>query len=337
MSNHTVQHTNNGIAEDIKPETYKAAVLAGPGKILFKDLKIPEILPVQLLIKMEGCGLCASSIPVWEGREWFSYPRPEGEPGHEGWGRVVERGNHLSKFHIGERVAVLQGNAFAEFVSVNEEDAIKLPVELGNIPFPGEAMGCLMNILDRADIKAGQTVAVLGLGFIGMGLLQLLKNKGVRIIAVSRRKEPFTQVDEFADHCIQYNENWEAVEAINKITKDQGCERVIECTGHQNPLDIATDIIAEYGKLIIAGYHQDGLRSVNIQKWNWKAIDVINAHERDHQRYLQGIESAVEASVSGHLNPSVLLNDAYPFEELEAAMENLAAGKADLIKSYIYF
>ena len=52
----------------------------------------PEPGPGQVLLRLEGSGVCASSLPVWEGREWFDYPQPPGAPGHEGWGRVVAVG-----------------------------------------------------------------------------------------------------------------------------------------------------------------------------------------------------------------------------------------------------
>jgi len=54
---------------------------------------------------------------------------------------------------------------------------------------------------------------------------------------------------------------------------------VIEAAGQQWPLDLATELTRERGRLIIAGYHQDGPRQINMQLWNWRGLDVINAHE----------------------------------------------------------
>ena len=61
------------------------------------------------------------------------------------------------------------------------------------------------------------------------------------------------------------------------------CKRVIEAAGAQATLGLAPALTGTYGRLIIAGYHQDGPRQVNVQLWNWRAIDVINAHERIEQ------------------------------------------------------
>jgi threonine dehydrogenase-like Zn-dependent dehydrogenase len=72
--------------------------------------------------------------------------------------------------------------------------------------------------------------------------------------------------------------------------------------------------------LIIAGYHQDGPRQVNMQLWNWRGIDVINAHERDPQAYVRGIREAVEAVASGKLDPNPLYTHQYSLERLDEAL-----------------
>jgi threonine dehydrogenase-like Zn-dependent dehydrogenase len=78
---------------------------------------------------------------------------------------------------------------------------------------------------------------------------------------------------------------------------------------------------AEGGKLIVAGYHQDGPRQVNMQMWNWKGIDVVNAHERDPAVQMQGLREAVEAVASGRLDPAPLYTHEYPLERLGEALD----------------
>jgi threonine dehydrogenase-like Zn-dependent dehydrogenase len=320
-----------------KPLVYKAALLHGPGKIEYVQESVARVMPTQLLVKMEGCGLCASSVPVWEGREWFEYPLAPGEPGHEGWGVVEEVGNEVSSFRIGDRVALLYGKSFAEYAVVDQDTAVKLPADLDGMPFPGEALGCLMNILERADIRPQQTVAILGIGFIGLGLLQLLAQKEVRIIAVSRRESSLKMAAAYTSHCFRADDKYRTIRSINDLTSGEGCDRVIECTGNQEPLEVATDIIGTYGKLIIAGYHQDGLRQIDFQKWNWKCIDIINAHERSPIRYKEGIVAAVEAVREGRLKINELITHSYPFKKLKDGLDDLVKGGEGWIKSYVKF
>ena len=321
-----------------QPDTalYKIAIIDRPQSIAYAE-QAKKCGPGELLVKMEGVGLCASNIPVWEGREWFQYPMEPGAPGHEGWGVVEELGEQVTDFHVGQRVALLTGNAFSEYTAVAASDAIALPPALDGIPFPGEPLGCLMNIFRRADIQEGQTVAIIGLGFLGLGLINLCKQKGARVLAFSRRDSSLAQASADADLCIKMDDHYQIIQRIQDYTNGQGCERVIECTGKQWPLDLATDIISDYGKLIIAGYHQDGLRNINMQKWNWKAIDVINAHERDPQKYKDGVVAAIEAVTDGLIHPEELLTHQFSFDQLDEAMALLRACPEGFIKGYIKF
>ena len=85
------------------------------------------------------------------------------------------------------------------------------------------------------------------------------------------------------------------IEQVKELTGGLFCDRVIEAVGKQWPLDLAAELTRERGRLIVAGYHQDGPRQVNMWLWNWRGLDVINAHERDPKIYIQGIREAVDA------------------------------------------
>lgn len=316
---------------------YKAAVIDKPRSLTFIEMEKNSVGDKDLFIKLEGVGLCASNIPVWEGREWFQYPLDAGVPGHEGWGIIEGKGKSVTGFDIGQRVAILQGNAFAEYLSVPAAEAVPLPPELDGLPFPGEPLGCLMNILERADIHKNQTVAIIGMGFIGLGLIQLCKEKGAKVAALSRRSSSLDKASRDADLCLLMDDHYQIINALQDYTGQQGFDRVIECTGKQWPLDLATEVIGNYGKLVIAGYHQDGLRTVNMQQWNWKAIDVINAHERDPKKYKDGIHQAIAAVQRGVLNPGELLTHPFSFEELPEALDLLSEGPEGFVKGYIKF
>jgi len=99
------------------------------------------------------------------------------------------------------------------------------------------------------------------------------------------------------------------------------CERVIEAVGKQWPLDLGGELVGFGGKLIIAGYHQDGPRQVNMQNWNWKGIDVINAHERDPGMQMQGLREAIEAVASGRLDPTPLYTHRFSLDQLGPALD----------------
>jgi threonine dehydrogenase-like Zn-dependent dehydrogenase len=284
-----------------------AAVLEKPQTFTLQQTSIPPIGADDIKIRVEGCGICASSIPVWEGREWFQYPLEPGSPGHEGWGVVEETGDNITAVKRGDRVAFLSYHAYGEYDVAKEGAFIKLPQSLHGKPFPGEPLGCAINIFERSNISKDDVVAIVGIGFLGALLCQLAKAQGAKVIAISRRPYSLDFAKRYgADELIPFTSNWEVSNEVAEITSNTFCSRVIEATGKQEALDIATEIIGEYGKLIVAGYHQDGLRQVNFQKWNWKGIDVINAHERDALKYLTGMQKAADAVAQGMLDPTFL-------------------------------
>jgi threonine dehydrogenase-like Zn-dependent dehydrogenase len=321
-----------------KIKTMRAAIVVAPQTIAVQEVSLPEPGPTQVRIKMEGCGLCASNIPVWQGREWFSYPIPAGNPGHEGWGTIEALGADVTQVKIGDRVAALSYNAYAEYDLAEADAVVKLPAALDTVSFPGEPLGCAINIFKRSNIQAGQTVAIVGIGFLGALLVQLAKDAGARVFALSQRDYSLAVAAQAgADELVKLDDHYQIIEKVKELTGGKFCERVIECTGKEWPLNLAGELTAERGKLIIAGFHQDGMRSVNMQLWNWRGLDVINAHERDPKIYLSGISEAVEAVVSGRLNPQPLYTHKFSLENMAEAFQLLQNRPDGFMKALIKF
>lgn len=302
-------------------DTMRAAVLAGPGEIRIDEVRLPEPGLGQVRVRLEGCGVCASNLTPWEGPEWMSFPTEPGGLGHEGWGVIDAVGEGVRNFAPGDRVATLSHNSYAEFDVADVEQLVRLPRELDGQPFPGEPLGCAMNIFRRADILPGQTVAIVGIGFLGAILTRLASNSGARVIAISRRPFSLDVARSMgADEVIPMDDHNAIVEQVKTLTGGHFCERVIEAVGKQWPLDLAAELVRERGRLVIAGYHQDGPRQVNMQLWNWRGIDVVNAHERDPRAYAEGVREAVDAVASGRLDPSALYTHTYRLDQLDEAL-----------------
>ena len=301
----------------------RAAVLTSPKHFELRQFDPPQPGPGQVRVRLEGCGVCASNVPVWEGRPWFEYPLEPGSPGHEGWGVVDAVGDGVTDLKEGDRVAALGFHAFAERDVLDTGSVVKLPRELNGVPFPGEPLGCAMNVFRRSDIQSGQTVAIIGVGFLGALLVRLAKNAGARVLAISRRPSALEIArNAGADEAYTLADPADVIGPISELTSETGgCDRVIEATGHQQPLDLATELVRIRGRLIIAGYHQDGPRQINMQQWNWRGIDVINAHERDPSVYTEGIRLAVEEVVSGRLDPNPLFTHRLPLDRIDDALE----------------
>jgi threonine dehydrogenase-like Zn-dependent dehydrogenase len=124
-------------------------------------------------------------------------------------------------------------------------------------------------------------------------------------------------------------------ERVRELTGGRGCERVIEAVGRQSTLDLAGDLAGERGVLVIAGYHQDGPRQVNLQQWNWKGLDVVNAHERDPRAYVRGMRAALAAVVEGWLDPRPLYTHAYGLDGLGQALDDAEGRPSGFVKGLL--
>ena len=277
--------------------TMRASVVTAPREARLERAPLPEPAAGEAIVRVEGCGVCASSLPLWEGRPWFAYPLDAGAPGHEAWGRLDD----------GTRVAFLSEHGYAEWATAAEETLVPLPPELDGLPFPGEAFACAVNAVRRADIRRGARVVVVGLGFLGSTIAQLCERLGAELVAVRR-----TTAGEIAP-----------------------AERVFECAGTQAALDRAAACVGTRGRLVIAGYHQDGPRTIDLQSWNWRGIDVVNAHERDPAVVVDGIREAARLAAAGELDVERLVTHRFPLERLGDAFEAARTRPPGFVKAWV--
>jgi len=304
-----------------------SGVFEGDGSVAVREAPVPEPGPGEVRVRIDGCGVCGSDLPVWQGRPWFDYPREPGAPGHEGWGMVDALGPTVDAPEPGTRVAALSHRAYAEYDIAAAGAVVPLPDELAGQPFPGEALSCAVNVVRRSELAEGQTVAVVGIGFLGALIVQLAVRAGTRVIALSRRPFALEIARRMgASETIRLAPDAEA--AAGELTGGEMCERVVEATGRQRALDIAARLTRVRGRLVIAGFHQDGSREVDMQLWNWRGLDVINAHERDPGVYLDGIRRAVELVARGELDPRPLYTHSFELARLDEAL-TMAAERPD--------
>jgi threonine dehydrogenase-like Zn-dependent dehydrogenase len=312
----------------------RAARIVAPRRVEIDLIAVPEPGPGEVRIQVDGCGVCGSNLPLWRGRPWFQYPIEPGAPGHEGWGRVDRIGAEVGGVRPGERVAFLSSRAYADYDIARADSLVRVPATTEI--FPGEALGCAMNIFRRCDIEPEQTVAVLGIGFLGALLIQLAVAAGAQVIAISRR--PFAL--QVARRCgaaeaLASSDPKIVIARVLERTGGRGCPCVIEAAGEQETLDLASELVGVRGRLVIAGYHQDSPRRVNMQLWNWRGIDVINAHERDPRRYVGGMKAAADRVTQGSLHTSSLYTHGFPLENISAAFAALEERPEGFLKAWI--
>jgi threonine dehydrogenase-like Zn-dependent dehydrogenase len=314
----------------------QAAVVTAPRTVLMTRTALPEPGETEVRVRLEGCGVCGSNLAPWEGRPWFRYPFAPGELGHEGWGYIDALGPRVEHLKAGQRVACLSFRAYAEYDLASDSAVVPLPPGLADKPFPGEALACAMNVFKRSEVRTGHTVAVIGIGFLGALLTGLCQSAGARVLAISRRRFALETARKMgAAETLPLDDAQSVIESVRSLTGGCGCDCVIEAAGQQSTLDLSGELTCERGRLVIAGYHQDGLRQVNMQLWNWRGLDVINAHERDPAFYARGMQAAVNAVVGGKLNPFPLYTHSFRLEQLDSALEAMRQRPGDFMKALV--
>jgi threonine dehydrogenase-like Zn-dependent dehydrogenase len=124
--------------------------------------------------------------------------------------------------------------------------------------------------------------------------------------------------------------------AIRRDTAVEGVfDVVIEATGTQAGLDTAAALVQTGGRLVIAGYHQDGLRTIDLQSWNWRGLEVVNAHEREPRRYVDGMREAARLAADGYLDVEALVTHRLRLPELERAFELATSRPPGFLKAVV--
>jgi threonine dehydrogenase-like Zn-dependent dehydrogenase len=310
----------------------RAAVIRESRSAELVDVPVPEPGAGEVRLRLEGSGVCGSDLAVWTGRPWFEYPRPAGAPGHEGWGVVDAVGEGVEGLSEGDRVAGLSYNAYADYDLARAEDLVALPDGVEH--FPGEALGCAVNVVRRSGIQPGITVGVVGAGFLGCVIGQLAAGAGARVIAVSRRRSALETAREMgAAETVALEEP--VVERVEELTGGGLCDVVVEAAGVQATLDLCGPLTKTRGRLVVAGFHQDGPRTVDMQLWNWRGLDVVNAHERDPRVYVEGIREAAAAVSDGRLDPSPLYTHRFGLDEVDRALDTAVERPEGFMKALV--
>lgn len=271
----------------------KALVYHGPGQKSWEDVPKPEINePTDVIVRIDTTTICGSDLHILKG----DVPAVESGRilGHEGVGTIVEVGPAVSKFSVGDRVVVpaitscgtckycrvghashcqsvggigwilghLVDGTQAEYVRVpfGETSLHRVPAGLSDeeVIFLSDILptGYEMGVLN-GNVKAGDTVAVIGAGPVGIAAMLTAKLAGARrVIAVDlddhRLDEAIAKFG--ATHKVNSgHETWK--DEILQLTGGEGPDVVIEAVGIPVTLEAAFDIVKPYGHIANVGVH----------------------------------------------------------------------------------
>ena len=299
------------------------------GGFRLQDVDIPQPKSDEVLVKTVGCGVCGGDIFVHSVRN--TLPADETLLGHEASGVIVAVGDDVADLHIGDKVTAI-GGAYAEYFTATPDILVKLPVSVDPIYALGEPLACCVHASERFGTALGDRVAVVGCGFMGLICLQLAKLQGaggvVAIDPVPYRRQMALQLG--ADEALDPAD-------VEVADPDSGMfERVIEATGVQPALDLCTDLVTQHGTITLVGYHESnsGRRTVNMQLWNFKSIDVVNGHVRRHDEKMQAMAKAIALLADGKLVTEPLVR-LYDLDDVDQAFADFAANQDGLFKAVL--
>ncbi len=342
------------------PEMMKAAIYYNNDKIRIEERPIPEIGPGDLLIKTAACGLCGS-----ESMEWYQLKRAPKVMGHEPAGIVAKAGSEVKGFKEGDRVFVnhhvgrihshlaLRGHFTSDpfYSSTNLEPgamceyfrapAVNVETDTHLIPdkvsFEAatfmEPWGCVLGGLKVAGIQYGDTVAVVGAGFMGQGFVHLAPLFGAgAIIALDLSDFRLSKAGEMgATHTIN-PEKEDPKEVLYDLNHGRGADSVILTVPSISALEMAYDLVGVGGTLHLnAPPSGDRDWKLNPTRMYFDEITITNKYSADHHDTYQ-ILKWLEA---GRIRPEAAITHRFALEDVGRAFKLLV--KADKsIKTMIY-
>jgi threonine dehydrogenase-like Zn-dependent dehydrogenase len=300
------------------------------------EVPTPDPGPGEVMVRVQASGVCASELHPWAGGR-PEYPH---RFGHEPMGTVVAVGPDVTRFSAGGRVTGLFNKAYADLCVAKEDVLLPVPDGVGEENALGEPLACLVNAQRRTPVELADRVALIGLGYMGLGMLQLLKLRGPsQIVAIDVREEARA-----AAMALGADESYDPSKVPDKykITSfgdwqsDRGFDVVVEGSGTQPGLTLAGEMVRAHGVLSILGYHQGGPRQVEVGMWNWKAIDVVNAHVRRRADLLESMRIGLELTAKGLIDLGALVTHRYNLDEVDRAYTDLQQKPPGFIKAVVH-
>lgn len=310
--------------------------IIAPSTSALREGAPPDPGPGEALIRVTACGVCASELHPWHD----GLPAYPTRFGHEPVGVVEALGEGVSNVAVGQRVTGLFAEAFATVAVARASELLPVPEGIADENALGEPLACLVNAARRTRVDLADRVAMVGLGFMGLGMLQLVKLRGAaRIIAIDVREEARARARALGAHEVYHPDDMPEEFLMTDFpqwSSDRGFDVVIESSGAQAGLDLGGKLVRAHGVLSIVGYHQGGPRTVDMKMWNWKAIDVVNAHVRRRDDLMESMRIGLELERTGQIDLGSLVTNRYTLEEVDAAFRDLMGKPPGFVKAVIY-
>lgn len=331
----------------------KAAVFHGSGKPLtIEDLPNPDPKQGEVVLRVAACGLCHTDLHYLD-HGIATFKSPPMILGHEAAGTVERLGPGVDGFTGGERVLapsvwtcghcrfcrtgrenlctglIMPGNhtdgAFAEFVAVPAKELVRLPPEL---PFEraciiADAVSTPYHAVKRrGEVRAGDTVAVVGCGGVGLNVVQCAATSGATVIAVDLNDARLELARELgASHTI----NPKGIERVDKEVRkltDGGVDVAFEVVGNPKTIDLAFNLVRKGGRLVVVGYTREPV-PLNAARLMFYEMEVVGSLGCGAGTYPE----IVALVASGRIRLDPIVSGTVPLDRINEGLDHLRRGE----------
>lgn len=297
----------------------RVAVLKGTRRFEVAEVAAPDIRPDEVLVQVSACGVCASELDMWSGLGSNDYPL---YLGHEVSGTVRAVGEEVLDLAVGESVAVwVTSRGYADMVAVRADYCrdvgdVRLDTALA------EPLACAVNAVEKADLRLGDDVVLVGAGFMGNLVQQLVHLRGARevIVADTRADALERAAAQGATRTVDVTAE-SLADVVADLTDGRGADVSCECTGNQAALPGLGEVTRMSGKVVLVGFHQGAPREIPLGLWNWMAFDIVNAHFRDVATIMRGMTVGTRLLAAGKVSIEPLVTHRFGLNEIDEAFQ----------------
>lgn len=353
------------------PKTMKALVAYDKGNYRFEpNYPTPVCGPDDIIIKTEGCGICAGDLKCFHGNSTWGdathkkWVRPPFIPGHEFLGHVVAKGEHVTEYEIGDRIIAEQivpcgkcrfcqtgkywmcqphatfgfqkenNGGMAEYVRYPQNARLyKVPENISlEQALLIEPYSCAKHAVDRAEITSADVVVISGAGTLGLGMITYASQfKPAKLIVLDMMEERLKKAKEFgADMTINPGKE-NALDKIMNLTDGYGCDIYIEAAGHPSSVIQGLQMIRKLGTFVEFGVFAQSTTVDWTLIGDNKELNVLGAHLSPHC-----YPYVIEHIADGTLKTDGVVSFLFSLEEWEKAFE-YASGKYGGFKTAFRF